>query len=67
MLGRVGSAFRLCIFGTMPVGALIAGLLGDAIGIGPAVAAMGFGQIVVLALAAPTALRLLGGQVLSRP
>lgn len=67
MLGRVGSAFRLCIFGTMPVGALVAGFLGNAIGVGPAIAAMGAGQIVVLVLAAPAALRLLGDQVLSRP
>lgn len=46
LLGRVNSAYRLVAWGTMPVGAAVGGLLGQAVGLPVVFAAMG-----VLALA----------------
>lgn len=55
MLGRVGAAFRLCIYGTMPVGAFLGGLLAQQVGVGRAISIAGAAQVVlVLAVAAPT-------------
>lgn len=59
LLGRVGAAFRLCIFGTMPVGALLGGLLAQQVGVGRAVALAGVGQAVLVAVIARRTSRLL--------
>ncbi|HUG85563.1 MAG TPA: MFS transporter [Euzebya sp.] len=54
MLGRVGAAFRLCIYGTMPLGALLGGLLAARVGVAMAITTAGVGQLlVVVAIAAP--------------
>lgn len=50
LLGRVTASFRLLVYGTIPVGALLAGVLGDAIGVRAAVA------VGALALLAATVL-----------
>jgi hypothetical protein len=53
LLGRVGSTFRLLIWGVIPIGALVGGLLTSQIGIQGAFRVSGVLQLVVIALAAP--------------
>jgi MFS family permease len=53
LLGRVGSAFRLLLFGLVPVGALTGGLVTAAFGLSTAFRTAGIIQLVVLVLAAP--------------
>jgi MFS family permease len=57
LLGRVGAAFRLLLYGLAPVGALTGGLLTAALGVRSAFAVAGAVQLVVLALAAPLLIR----------
>jgi MFS family permease len=53
LLGRVGSAFRLLLFGLIPLGALTGGLVTAAFGLSVAFRTAGLLQLVVFALAAP--------------
>jgi MFS family permease len=53
MLGRVSAAFRLVVFGAMPVGALLAGLGGEVAGVAPTVVALGVGQALAAVALAP--------------
>jgi predicted MFS family arabinose efflux permease len=53
LLGRVGAAFRLLLYGLVPLGALTSGLLTAALGVRSTLAIAGTVQLVVLALAAP--------------
>ncbi len=57
LLGRVGAAFRLLLYGLVPVGALTSGLLTATLGVRSAVAIAGAVQLIVLALAAPALVR----------
>jgi hypothetical protein len=57
LLGRVGAAFRLLLYGLVPVGALTSGLLTATLGVRTAVGIAGAVQLVVLALAAPVLVR----------
>jgi MFS family permease len=57
LLGRVGSAFRMLIFGLVPVGALVGGLISSAMGIRAAFVTAGVVQVGVVALAAPALVR----------
>lgn len=67
MLGRVGAAFRLCIYGTMPLGALLGGLLAQKVGVGRAISFAGAGQVVVVLLVARRTSRLLRAEVVVQP
>lgn len=49
LLGRVNSAYRLVAWGTMPVGAAVGGLLGQAAGLPVVFAAMGVLALATLA------------------
>ncbi|MGH9095354.1 MAG: MFS transporter, partial [Acidimicrobiales bacterium] len=49
LLGRVSSAFRMCIYGAMPLGALAGGLASGAFGVRPTFALAGILQLLVLA------------------
>jgi MFS family permease len=51
-LGRVGSTMRLMIFGSMPVGALLGGVIADASSVRVAIAAAGAFQLVFVAVGA---------------
>jgi MFS family permease len=51
--GRVGSAIMTLIFIAMPLGALVGGLVADAIGIRHTILAAGLLQLAVLAITAP--------------
>jgi MFS family permease len=53
LLGRVGGAFRLLIFGLVPLGALAGGLVTAALGVQAAFRLAGLLQLVVLVVAAP--------------
>jgi MFS family permease len=53
LLGRVGSAFRMLVFGLIPLGALTGGLVAAAFGLHTAFRTAGALQLVVLALAGP--------------
>jgi MFS family permease len=57
LLGRVGAAFRMMLYGLVPVGALTGGLLTAALGVRSAFVIAGAVQLVVLALAAPLLIR----------
>ena len=57
LLGRVGAAFRLLLYGLVPVGALTSGLLTATLGVRSAVGIAGAVQLIVLALAAPALVR----------
>jgi MFS family permease len=57
LLGRVGAAFRLLLYGLVPVGALTSGLLTATLGVRSAVGIAGAVQLVVLALVAPVLVR----------
>jgi MFS family permease len=57
LLGRVGSAFRLLLFGLIPLGALAGGLLTAALGLRVAFRTAGIVQLLVLAVAAPVLIR----------
>jgi MFS family permease len=57
LLGRVGGAFRLLIFGLIPVGALTGGLVTAAFGVRAAFFTAGAVQLVTLALTAPALIR----------
>jgi hypothetical protein len=52
MLGRVGAAFRMCLYGMAPLGALAAGVLANATSVGTATWVAGLLQLVVVTLAA---------------
>jgi MFS family permease len=62
LLGRTNAAQRFIVWGTMPIGALIGGLLGDQIGLRPTMLVGGIGALfaVVWLLASPV--RSLRGQ-----
>jgi MFS family permease len=60
LLGRVGGAFRLLVFGFIPLGALTGGLLTAAFGLSTAFRSAGVLQLVVFAVAAPLLIRLIG-------
>jgi MFS family permease len=57
LLGRVGSAFRMLVFGLIPLGALTGGLVAALFGLSTAFRTAGVLQLVVLALAAPLLIR----------
>ena len=57
LLGRVGSAFRLLIYGLIPLGALTGGLVSGAIGIRASLEIAGWLQLGVFAVAAPALVR----------
>jgi hypothetical protein len=57
LLGRVGAAFRLLLYGLVPLGALTGGLLTAALGVRIAIGIAGSLQLVVVALAAPLLIR----------
>ena len=57
LMGRVGSAFRMLLYGLIPVGALVGGLISSAAGVRAAFVAAGAVQVVVVALAAPALVR----------
>ncbi len=59
LLGRVGAAFRLCLFGAMPLGALTGGLVATATDVGMATWLAGAGQLVIVALLGPALSRAL--------
>jgi len=59
LLGRVGSAFRLLLYGLIPLGALTSGLITSEVGIRNSFRIAGAVQLVVVALAAPALIRLL--------
>jgi hypothetical protein len=50
LLGRVGATARTLSVGLMPIGALVAGILLDAIGGGPTLALMGLGLVAAGAI-----------------
>ncbi len=57
LLGRVGNVFRFFIFGAIPVGALVGGILVEAVGLrAPFAVAAGL-QVLVVALLAPPLVR----------
>ena len=60
LLGRVGSAFRLLLYGLVPVGALASGLVTAEIGIRGAFRIAGAVQLLVVVLAAPAVVRRIG-------
>ena len=49
LLGRINSTYRLLAWGTMPLGALVGGLLADAFGLPPVFIAMGLVTLALLA------------------
>lgn len=53
MLGRGAATVRLVAFGSIPVGALVAGSLTEVVGVGPVVAGMGVLQAVVAVVFGP--------------
>jgi len=57
LLGRVGSAFRMLMYGLIPVGALAGGLVSTEIGVSEAFRVAGVLQLLVFALAAPALMR----------
>lgn len=48
LLGRVNSGYRLLGWGTMPIGAALGGLVGEALGVRPVIALAGAGVLVLL-------------------
>ena len=50
LLGRVGNAMRMCIYGAMPAGAAAGGLLASALGIRTMFAAAGLAQVTAVIL-----------------
>lgn len=59
MLGRVGAAFRMCLYGMAPLGALAAGVLANATSVGTAIWVAGLLQLLVVLLAARPLTRVL--------
>jgi MFS family permease len=57
LLGRVGSAFRLLLYGLIPLGAITGGVLTSAIGLRGAFRAAGGLQLAVFVVAAPLLIR----------
>ncbi len=57
LLGRVGAAFRFLLYGLIPLGALMGGLLTAALGVRTAIGIAGALQLVSLAAAAPALVR----------
>ena len=57
LLGRVGSAFRMLVFGLLPLGALTGGLVAAAFGLSTAFRTAGVLQLIVLALVGPVLIR----------
>lgn len=57
LLGRVGSAFRMLLYGLIPLGALAGGILASQVGVREAFASAGGVQLVVFAVAAPALVR----------
>jgi hypothetical protein len=57
LLGRVGAAFRLLLFGLAPIGALAGGVVTAAFGVRHAFFVAGAVQLVSFAVAAPFLLR----------
>ncbi len=53
LLGRVSNAFRMCIFGVIPLGALAGGLIAHAAGLHAVFVVAGGLQLVVIALVGP--------------
>lgn len=57
LLGRTMGVYRLCAWGTMPIGALVFGVVADAVGLGVAFGAGGLSILVFGVLIAPLVLR----------
>jgi MFS family permease len=57
LLGRVGAAFRLLLYGLVPIGALTGGLLTATLGVRHAFGIAGALQLILLVLAAPVLVR----------
>jgi MFS family permease len=51
LLGRLNAAYRLLAWGTMPIGALLAGLLAEAVGLQPAIVTFGAIGLLLVPLA----------------
>lgn len=60
MLGRVGAAFRMCLFGMMPLGALAGGLVADLSSVGTLTWMAGLGQLLAVVVTAPAVRHRLG-------
>jgi MFS family permease len=68
LLGRVGSVFRFFIFGAMPVGALVGGVVASAVGLrAPFAVAAGLQVVTVVILARPLARRIGQHQLRAEP
>lgn len=63
LLGRVGGAFRTCLWGAMPLGAAFGGVVATVGGLRTAAVAAGAVQLCVLAVAAPRLAAVLGRPV----
>lgn len=63
MLGRVGAAFRMCLFGMMPLGALFGGVIADLTTVGTLTWLAGVGQLLAVGVVAPGLIRVLGPDV----
>jgi predicted MFS family arabinose efflux permease len=61
LLGRVGNAFRMCIFGVIPLGALAGGLIAHSVGLHAVFIVAGGLQLVVIAMVGPRLARRLAG------
>jgi MFS family permease len=61
LLGRVGNAFRMCIFGVIPLGALAGGLIAHSVGLHAVFLVAGGLQLVVIAMVGPRLARRLAG------
>jgi MFS family permease len=53
MLGRVSAAFRMVVYGSLPLGALLAGLGAEVVGVAATVVAAGVVQVLAALLLAP--------------
>ena len=53
LLGRVGNAFRMCIFGVIPLGALTGGLIAHSVGLHAPFLVAGGLQLLVISLVGP--------------
>jgi MFS family permease len=60
LLGRVGAAFRMVMFGLYPLGALAGGILAQQLGVKTAFAVAGLLQLAVIAGAGPAVVRRVG-------
>ena len=60
LLGRVGNAMRMCIYGAMPAGALIGGVLASVVGVRTMFAGAGMVQLTAVILLRRTLVDVLG-------